>query len=185
MGLILTTEKDRDLEGTNEDIIILDGIRHGRTRRSELRCILDKGPEVFRRKSRSTYDKWIDTLIEEGLVEDNGSTLRLTKLGRWIHDSHLGTFNQRLRLARDMICERCRKPPTNRLVFVEPMLQRKTSKGFRVDAECPVCKKHPGSTPEHPESSNIHTEEFHDWEEFELLCSLAKREIADLSRRSS
>ena len=184
---VFYVDKDAILGGKDPDILGIEALQRGPTPRNTVNETLKKGPQVWSKyqgkpRSNRTFNNWIDRLVERGIVEVHGEVLKLSTVGEWIANSHLGTISQRISLATSMICERCRTT-RNRIVLVEPAYRGKLSKGrFKVDGRCPECGECPGPTTGRREWSKIPTEVFPSWDEFNCLYQMAKREMGSASR---
>ncbi|MBN2099958.1 MAG: hypothetical protein JW753_10235 [Dehalococcoidia bacterium] len=74
------------------------------------------------------------------VVEERGSVLALTPLGRWIANSRLATLTERDKFVQRFICPLCFKPPSLALLRPLPQTAEVNARGdLFTDSECPVC----------------------------------------------
>lgn len=90
--------------------------------------------------SRRNYDRWVERRKDQWVISEREGTLELTRLGKWIASSRLGTFFERDDLA-NLICSNCAK--SGDLVFLKPLpgTAETNAKGrLFMNLQCPRCQ---------------------------------------------
>ena len=90
--------------------------------------------------SRSAYNYWLNKHLNRWIINKGRDTLELTGLGRWIADSHLGSFFHRDGFLSNFTCPNCSKPAD--VALLRPLLDTaETNREGRLfmDVDCPRC----------------------------------------------
>lgn len=100
----------------------------------------------FKPHSTRNYNYWLNHLKARRILKEEGKTLELTALGKWVANSKLGTDFERERFT-SLVCPECSSPSETAepldIVLLRPLLGTRevNAKGHLfMDFECPRCR---------------------------------------------